>query len=548
MMLRKIVALGLVIVMGMFSFPIQIDAKESDELYTDAQKEQIYSNYMSNEDMFEALFCDNKAVGYLSMTEKIESNSAISWAIDVSSKILGEDLDKKDYAEILANLVAMQEGDFAEQVEQQGQFDDVKNLGDYTKDITDIAMGAVNSTKVMEEISPIIDAATGGKEVIVESIEQAEYYQISLQSYTQTEYFLRAISQYAEIEGLRSAAKDLLYANEKLLEKRLEYVTDSAENLGNYEADFFVSHLSVALLKSTDIYQADETVKWFVDCGENLMSSVSSVIKTGELAFRATMLAGDIGFGTSNMFNRYQEMKVVADVANALMHAIHKIQISDDYQDVDAIDNIQEKCKYYKALLTTHARGEYLVYQLLMNDAGVMSALRRFSESFLEPQETTEGWYNGQIKVLGEYLERLYSIFSVEGMELVEDKPTDDSLIDDAQEETEESKIYQLDEEGVAYATRCFLAEKNFRTINPELEHKAGESTEVFRYNEVFWVPIYEAEAENPSYYALISSAAFENPGQASVYTADIYSLVEGTGKMTDFVAIEEFDAVLYIS
>ena len=83
-MLQKIVAFILGIVMGIVNIPVPIHAKESDELYTDVQKEQIYTNYMSNEDMFEALFCDNKAVGYLSMTEKIESNSAISWAIDVS--------------------------------------------------------------------------------------------------------------------------------------------------------------------------------------------------------------------------------------------------------------------------------------------------------------------------------------------------------------------------------------------------------------------------------------------------------------------------------
>lgn len=548
-MLRKTVALVVSVALGIVNFPTQIYAQESGELYTDVQKAQIYSSYISNEDMFEALFCDNKAVGYLSMTEKIENNSAISWAIDVSSKILGEDLDKKDYAEILANLLTMQEGDFAEQVEQQGEFDDVKNFGDYVEDVADIAMGAVNSAKVMEEISPIIDAATGGKEVIVESIEQAKYYQTSLQSYTQTEYFLKAVSQYAKMEDLRSVAKDLLYANEKLLEKRLEYIVDNTESLAEYEASFFVKNLSVSLLKSTDIYQADETVKWFVDCGESLMNSVSSIIKTGELVFRATMLAGDIGFGTSNMFNRYQEMKVVADVANALIHSICKIQIPEDYQDVGTIEKIQEKCKLYKALLTTHARGEYLVYQLLMKDAGLRSAIRRFLESFLEPQETTEGWYNGQIKVLGEYLERLHSIFSVEWTESVEDESANDSLIDDTQdEETGESKMYQLDEEGVAYATRCFLKEKKFRTLNSELEYRAGGSEEVFRYNEVFWVPIYEVGAESPSYYALILSGTFENPGQASVYTADIYSLVEGTGKMTDFVAIEEFDAVLYIS
>ena len=222
-----------------------------------------------------------------------------------------------------------------------------------------------------------------------------------MQSFIQTDFFLEAIKQYAEIDELKDAADSLLRANETLLEKRVEYIADSTETIGEYEAGFFIDNLSMSLLKSSDIYKTDDTVKWFVDCGESLLDTVLSTFQLGELAFHTTMLAGDIGFGTSNMFNRYQEMKVVADVANALIRAIQEEKKST--QDAEDITYIQQMCKYYRALLVTHARGEYLVYQLLMNDAGLLSEFRKFEESFLDPEDTTESWYNSQIGILGEY-------------------------------------------------------------------------------------------------------------------------------------------------
>lgn len=395
--MRKVIAFVLGIALCVTSLSVSVYGEDN----IDINGKENYQKYVENESTFEALFCNNETVGYLSMVEHMESNPVISSAIDMSSQLIGESLEKQDYAEILANLISMQEGDFAEQVEQQAQYDDLKNTGEYAEDITSIALGAFGNSSVMDEISPIIDAATGGKDVIVENLEQAKYYQTSMQSFIQTDFFLEAIKQYAEIDELKDAADSLLRANETLLEKRVEYIADSTETIGEYEAGFFIDNLSISLLKSSDIYKTDDTVKWFVDCGESLLDTVLSTFQLGELAFHTTMLAGDIGFGTSNMFNRYQEMKVVADVANALIRAIQEEKKST--QDAEDITYIQQMCKYYRALLVTHARGEYLVYQLLMNDAGLLSEFRKFEESFLDPEDTTESWYNSQIGILGEY-------------------------------------------------------------------------------------------------------------------------------------------------
>lgn len=412
--MKKIVSLLLVFIVCISSFPLLAFAQDGPGEYTDTETETIYSRYVYNESMLDAIFGDDTAVGYWNVVNDTEEKGFLKWLIDASSWIIGEYPDKQDYAEILANLIMMQSGDLAEQVQNQSQYDDLKDGMDYAIDIVDIASDFVGGANLLEEISPIIDAATGGADVIIDNIEQAKYYEITIRDYTQSKLFLDAISNYAENEELRATASTLLEANDKLLESRLEYLADSSATLADYQAEFFVKNMSFGLLKTADLYKADETVKWYVDGGEKISKSIQSIFSGANFAFRMTMLAGDIGFGTSDTFNRYQEMKTVSDIAGAIVEANHHVQTPSRYDSPDALNIIQTKCNYYKMLIATHARGEYLVYQLLINDAGLLSDFRALFDAFKDPGETTESWYNGQINVMLEYFDILNNMFVIE--------------------------------------------------------------------------------------------------------------------------------------
>ena len=412
--MKKIVSLLLVFIVCISSFPLLAFAQDGPGEYTDTETETIYSRYVYNESMLDAIFGDDTAVGYWNVVNDTEEKGFLKWLIDASSWIIGEYPDKQDYAEILANLIMMQSGDIAEQVQNQSQYDDLKDGMDYAMDIVDIASDFVGGANLLEEISPIIDAATGGADVIIDNVEQAKYYETAIRDYTQSKLFLNAVSSYAENEELRATASALLRANDKLLESRLEYLTDSSATLADYQAEFFVKNMSFELLKTADLYKTDETVKWYVDCGEKISKSVQSIFSGAKFAFRMTMLAGDIGFGTSDTFNRYQEMKIVSDIAGAIVEANHHVQTPSRYDSPDALNIIKTKCDYYKMLIVTHARGEYLVYQLLINDAGLLSDFRALFDAFKEPGETTESWYNGQISVMLEYYDILNNMFVIE--------------------------------------------------------------------------------------------------------------------------------------
>ena len=63
-------------------------------------------------------------------------------------------------------------------------------------------------------------------------------------------------------------------------------------------------------------------------------------------------------------------------------------------------------------LLATHLRGEYLIYSLNQNDAGVLSVISRWIDEHLKDKDqTVKKWYNGQADTIEEYYNILNSIF-----------------------------------------------------------------------------------------------------------------------------------------
>lgn len=351
---------------------------------------------------------------YWNMINRIQADDFLEWALDSASKMVDEYPDKQDYAEILANLVMMQSGDLIEQVQNQSLYDAEKGNLDYAMDLVDIASSFLGGTHLLEEVSPILESATGGADVILDTVAQAKYYETSIRDYAQSALFLEAVSRYAENKELREVAASLLDANNRLLKSRLEYLTDVSATLADYEGEFFLNNLSFALLKTSDLYLSDETVRWYVDCGETLSSSIGSLISSGSFAFKMTMLAGDIGFGTSDTFHRYQEMNTIADIAGALVEANRRVQTPSSFNSPDALSDIRTKCDYYKLLIVTHARGEYLVYHLLMEDGGLLSDFRALFDAFKSSEGTTESWYNRQLEVLLRYYDLVNGMFPVQ--------------------------------------------------------------------------------------------------------------------------------------
>ena len=407
--MKKILAAMLIISMTAGMTLQNVKASDEEIYYSESQIESIAQNYTENESLFEKCLCSDEGIAYWKMMHKINADHAFTWALDISSKMIEEYPDKKRYAEILSCLISMQTGNVVEQVSEQSRFDHLKDTEDITWNAMEIANELVGKTGVIGSINDIVGKIFDGTSTVIKSKEIAKYYETIFQDYAESTMFLDAIVSYSENSELKEVAGELKKASDSLLEKRLECLADISEEVAEYEAKIFYENLGVELLKQSDVYNTDDSVKFFADEAIKITENFSDA----KLAFNVMIYAGNLAAGTNNTYNRYQEMKVVADISDALLKASEAVEVPND-TTADEVNALNEKCYYYKSLIVNHARGEYLVHQLLMKDAEGVSSFRWLQEYFSGNGMKTDEWYDSQIEVLVKCYDAINNIFQVD--------------------------------------------------------------------------------------------------------------------------------------
>ena len=407
--MKKILAAMLIISMPAGMTLQNVKASDEEIYYSESQIESIAQNYTENESLFEKCLCSDEGIAYWKMMHKINADHAFTWALDISSKMIEEYPDKKRYAEILSCLISMQTENIVEQVSEQSRFDHLKNTEDVIWDAAGLANELIGKTGVIGSVNDIVGSVFDGASTIIESKEIAKYYETVYQDYAESTMFLDAIVSYSENSELKEVAGELKKASDSLLEKRLECLADISEEVAEYEAKIFYENLGVELLKQSDVYNTDDSVKFFADEAIKITENFSDA----KLAFNVMIYAGNLAAGTNNTYNRYQEMKVVADISDALLKASEAVEVPND-TTADEVNALNEKCYYYKSLIVNHARGEYLVHQLLMKDAEGVSSFRWLQEYFSGNGMKTDEWYDSQIEVLVKCYDAINNIFQVD--------------------------------------------------------------------------------------------------------------------------------------
>ena len=407
--MKRILAAMLIISMTAGITLQNVKASDEEIYYSESQIENIAQNYTENESLFEKCLCSDEGIAYWKMMHKINADHAFTWALDISSKMIEEYPDKKRYAEILSCLISMQTGNVVEQVSEQSRFDHLKDTEDITWNAMEIANELVGKKGVIGSINDIVGKIFDGTSTVIKSKEIAKYYETIFQDYAESTMFLDAIVSYSENSELKEVAGELKKASDSLLEKRLECLADISEEVAEYEAKIFYENLGVELLKQSDVYNTDDSVKFFADEAIKITENFSDA----KLAFNVMIYAGNLAAGTNNTYNRYQEMKVVADISDALLKASEAVEVPND-TTADEVNALNEKCYYYKSLIVNHARGEYLVHQLLMKDAEGVSSFRWLQEYFSGNGMKTDEWYDSQIEVLVKCYDAINNIFQVD--------------------------------------------------------------------------------------------------------------------------------------
>lgn len=380
---------------------------QSGAIYDAAQIEEIQERYLFFEPMLEDIFTSPNGIGYWTQIEANRDDKVAIWSIDFASQVLDVEPSEQMYSEILANLCALLQGSIESGISQQQGLEGIKSKGDIDLEVAEIALSFVGDNLVSDDMSMILNTALEGKDVVVDSLGEAQYYREALVCYSSSAALLEALSQYSDNEMLSDVAERLLEANESLLFARLEYLANTSEDLAVYEAEFFRDHLAFSLIRDSDLYRTDDVVKWFVDGADGILGKFSTLYNAGEFAFKSAVAVGDLAFGTTNTFLHYQEMTALADMANALVEAISKAPRADGDPNEQTLAAIHERCSLYRSLLAVHARGEYSLYTLLTSDAGLLSILSQPDGG------DADEWYEGQIDVITTHANSIENLLEV---------------------------------------------------------------------------------------------------------------------------------------
>ncbi len=416
--MKRWIAILLTAVLCVASLPLSVFAADSGYLYSDDETEELYYQFEYVSHMVESMFGTDAGLAYWKYVNDMAGKKTESWLIGIANKIIGEEPDKQYYTKILTNMIAMYEYDLAQQIESQGQFDNLKNIKDYGMDLVDVGATVIGLDDQVEDVAKAIKAVAGQLKVAVDTLEEVKLYEMTIRNYAKADNFLRAICEHSDNPLLKEAASDLLGANELLFKTRMEHAASIEKNAGTFAAKTYLADFSFSILKNIDEYKTDSIIKEYVDFGESSYQAIDQLLNKSEAVFKAVMMEGDILFGTTNTFRRHNEMAAMADISEALVAAYSDIRVSKNDPPEVMLGNIRAKCEYYKMLLSTHVRGEYLIYRLTYNNAGVLSHITKWKDNYLsDKDQPIRDWYYGQVDYCETYYAMVDSIFQCLGVE-----------------------------------------------------------------------------------------------------------------------------------
>lgn len=378
---------------------------------TDSQINQVTQNMLNHISHHEyGLLVDGKYRQYPSFINELYSNEYATATMELIDKLIDSgsvlDIEEEKYMEVLINIMAISEHDNASDMAIQNQQDNLKTFQDYAMDIAE--MGA-NAASVMTdnpsvgELGENLSTAISGLNTLVENTDNwigaLSDLETIVQNYEKHKIFLSAIE--SESEGaLKQAATKLQNAMSTAMKIKLDTYTEiSNENFENY-SEFFFEDIFFKALKNVPEYTADDTFAFFVDGGSFVVGKFSVLSASWDLGKQIGTLIGNIAVGGENLINRVREIKVATDIRRALSISMmnQSAQFATDYSSNETQKTLYEEVKRYVALseymINCDMRGEYCMYSIVANDAGLLSWFNK------ESAEEAEQWYYDSCEIL----------------------------------------------------------------------------------------------------------------------------------------------------
>lgn len=398
--MKRIISLMLAIVM-LLSASVPVMADNENNV-------QPYSEY--GENMLDYLKTDNHKLlvlrenyGYMQFVEEFKTDVLSLYLMEMTDKLIetGTEPDEKKYIEVLINIIGTYELDNAADISEQNKMDNLKSFKDYAMDLVEIGENAVG---VMVAGNPAasafevgISTAISGISTLAENtdnwIEALSDLETIVQNYSKWDEFLKLIEEKAD-GNLKKAAITLRSGMKSAFKIKLDTYADiSNENFQNYGEYIFTDVFWLAI-KATNEYETDEALRFFVDGADTFVSTVMYLKSSWELGTAIGKLVGNVTVGGEDLINRVLELMALYDISSILQMEV--IELGNEFlgnigteEENDIVDRYMALAQY---LIGCRIRGEYCLYSIVANDAGLLSWFNK------ESAEDAKAWYNDKAR------------------------------------------------------------------------------------------------------------------------------------------------------
>lgn len=421
--MKRIISVLLIMILTL-SLSLPVSADELSNIPARSVSGKKLFQYMQGDDG--KLLTLRKNYGYMTFIGDFKSDALSLYLLEMTDKLIdtGATPDKEKYMETLVNIIATYDLDRADDVAKQSNMDNLKTLKDYAMDCTEMGKNAVSvmvgSNPAASELETTLSTAVDGLGVVIDNtdnwIRALSNLETIVKDYSEHDEFLKLIEDESDGE-LKVAAQTMRKGMKEAMEIKLETYQDiSDKNYKNYE-EFFFSDVFFDAVKQLPEYEDDEALKYFIDAGDNIVSKVGTLGSAWDLGKMIGTLVGDAVVGGENLINRVLEMMAIYDISEILQGKI--IETGTEFLNDLGKDNEESLVETYIALsnylIGCRIRGEYCLYSVVAEDAGLLSWFNKSSA------EEAKEWYDSKTEKIIAIQNNLLQVTTIKEIEELSD-------------------------------------------------------------------------------------------------------------------------------
>lgn len=419
--MRKIVILILCLVL-ICSTVSPLNVHANNDFYTE-QAENLIA-YLQTD--YPALLQQNTNYEYVQFINNFNSSEISLYFLHMADFFAqtGVAPDEEKYKEVLLNIIGTHDLTKSGDIASQKKLDNLKTFEDYGKDTVKIGAQAVSvisgispsTSKLEENIAMAVD----GLSVLIDTtenwIDALSDLETVVQNYSYYIDFLNIVENNAN-GTLKNAASSLKETIDVSMEIKLEtYIDVTNDNFDRWGQEFFSDDFFEAC-KSTEEYEADDTLRWFVNTGQNVVEKLDGLNGSWELGKMIGILVGNLTVGGENLADRLLETMAVTEIGEILSLYLQDM-LAEEFQGVIGTEKetsfVQKYIAISQFLVDCRVRGEYCWYSIISNDAGLLSWFNK------KTGKNAEEIYNSVVGMMEEVQNELIKVTIVSESSTIE--------------------------------------------------------------------------------------------------------------------------------